>query len=220
MWSKRDRPGASGIALGIAAGLKLWGGLGLPLLLLVPRASRAASALVIAAATSVSMYLPFILGGNFRSFDYTWTVRAQSPVRLLLGVESRFTWPMRLGQSALVVAGGVAMVLWARRRSSVVWTGPFAMIALRLLTDPLDYHYYWLPAGIVALVGLSSVVTHRPSSIRVPLAAGYYLTSIPFFVLKGGALAVWIAGAALALIGAVIRGVLFSAPARMSRAPA
>ena len=112
--ARRGRGTRAAVLVGASAGLETWGLLGLPLLLaLAPRAAlRAATAAV---AVAAALYLPFVLGGDFRMAEYRWTVADGTPVSLL--VHGEFPWGLRLAQGVLAVAVGAVILLAPGGRS-------------------------------------------------------------------------------------------------------
>jgi len=198
--SRRGRASRAGLLLGVAAAMKLWGALGIPLLLLNPSLLKVVQASLVQVAASAAAYLPFAIAGGFNTFGLTWSIKPQSPLRLLMEPGTIFTWKMRLVQSAFIVAGGIVAALFARRSERGFWVVPLVLVALRYLSDPLDYHYYWVSAGVIGLVAFASHVTYEPSWMRSVAAAGFYATLLPFYVMKGLPLALWITTASAGLV--------------------
>lgn len=139
--AQQDRPARAGVLLGVSAAFKLWGVLGLPVLLLLPVARRRV-AVAWASVVLAASYGPFLVLGLVRTFDYEWRGNHPSPIALLVG-SSSYGWPLRLGQGLLTVAVGL---LVARRwtGSSARWAAvPLACVCARLLGDPNILSYYW-----------------------------------------------------------------------------
>ena len=136
------------VLIGASAGLETWGLLGLPLLLaLAPRAAlRAATAAV---AVAAALYLPFVLGGDFRMAEYRWTVADGTPVSLL--VHGEFPWGLRLAQGVLAVAVGAVILLVARRSVAGGVAAAGAVVAVRLLLDPERHGWYWIAPQLLAV---------------------------------------------------------------------
>ena len=162
--ARRGRGTRAAVLVGASAGLETWGLLGLPLLLaLAPRAAlRAATAAV---AVAAALYLPFVLGGDFRMAEYRWTVADGTPVSLL--VHGEFPWGLRLAQGVLAVAVGAVIVLAARRSVAGGVAAAGAVVAVRLLLDPERHGWYWIAPQLlavalgVALAGARLVVTRE-----------------------------------------------------------
>jgi hypothetical protein len=147
--ARRGRGARAALLVGTSAGLETWGLLGLPLVLaLPPRAAlRAAAGAVAVAAT---LYLPFVLGGDFRMAEYRWTVADGTPVSLL--VRGEFPWSLRLGQGILAMAAGAAIVLASRRSVAGGVAAAGAVVAVRLLLDPERHGWYWIAPQFLAVV--------------------------------------------------------------------
>lgn len=159
-----------GTLLGLAAGLELWGVLGVPVLLLAPTVRRAFAGLVTQIAVTAALYLPFVLAGNFRMFDHRWKIESGSLVHVLLG-PGGFPWTLRLVQGAAAVAVGTGIALALRRSPSALWVVPLAVIGVRLLLDPTLYSWYWLGLETVALLGAAELATRLAAHRRsVPAA--------------------------------------------------
>ena len=198
--AQRGRPGRAGLLIGLSAGFKLWGVMAVPLLLLSPGARGLARGLAIQAATVGLLYGPFLIGGRVEMFDYVWDIRQQSPLRFLFGPDIPFTWSMRLAQGAVILAAGAGLSLLARGSRAAAWAVPLGIVAARLLVDPLDYHYYWLPVGTILLVAMATTLPQRISWLHLPAATVFYATLLPFFLMGGVWLAAFIAVASTALL--------------------
>jgi Glycosyltransferase family 87 len=206
--SLQGRSVTGGALIGVATALKLSGALGIALLLLDPSWRRRLGGGALAAVIAVAAYAPFIALGDFQMFSFDWAIRPQSPLGFFIEPESPFTWRLRLVQTA-VVLGVSAVLIRAHRKISPslsAWAIPAGIIASRMLTDPLDYHYYWLPMGTVLLLGLSSFLPDEVSWRRVPLAAGFYLTIFPFFLLTRFPLRIYITGLCVSVLALVASG--------------
>jgi hypothetical protein len=157
----------SGAWLGLSAGLELWGVLGAPVLLLAPVFRRALGGFAAQVFVTGALYLPFVLGGDFRMFDYRWKVEGWTLVRFLVPAGSDFPWGLRLlqGAAALIVGGAQALAL--RRTERAVWTVPLGIVAVRLLLDPTLYSWYWLGLETVALVAAVELATSLPTRWRL-----------------------------------------------------
>lgn len=184
----------AGLVLGLSSGFKLWGLLGVPVILLLDRGRDRAAAVSMVALTCAVLYLPFLLFGEFRSFEYRWDVAPDAPLRLALGADTPFTWPMRLVQAVVVVGTGAWMALRFRRSRDIAWALPLWVVGVRLLIDPLDYHYYWVAAWTICTLGILTRIPRRPSLTWLALAASFYPFMIGFDVVYGLVEAwVWVA---------------------------
>jgi hypothetical protein len=74
---------------------------------------------------------------------FHWTIARASPLAPVLSPGTRFGWPLRLAQGAVSVAAGLVAARLARRSVHAVWLVPFAIVAARLLLDPLGHDYYY-----------------------------------------------------------------------------
>lgn len=189
---RSSRPVVAGLLLGGAAGMKIWGVLGFPLLLLDRDSRSALKATLAAAGSTIAVYAPFPLFGRVATLDYSWAVKPQSPLAWVLSPGADFSWWMRLAQTVLIVGGSFPLLPMMRKSPQAVWLYPLTIVTIRLLLDPLDYHYYWLPMGVSALVGFALSMNPAPSWSRVLVGPGYYLTIAPFFLMKGVMLRAWI----------------------------
>jgi hypothetical protein len=149
----------SGIWLGLSAGLELWGVLGTPVLLLAPVFRRALGGFAAQVVVTGALFLPFVLGGDFRMFDFRWKVEGWTLVRFLVPTGSDFPWGLRLIQGAVALIVGSALALALRRTERAVWTVPLGIVAVRVLLDPTVYSWYWLGLETLALVGAVELVT-------------------------------------------------------------
>jgi hypothetical protein len=161
--AREGRTVRSGALLGLSAGLELWGVLGAPVLLLARGRRRALSALATQAAVVAAVYLPFVIAGNFRMFDYRWKVEGWTLVHFVLDPGSDFPWTLRLLQGAAVLAVGSVLALSLRRSERAVWVVPLGIVAVRVLLDPTDYSWYWLGAEAVALAAAAELLTSLPT---------------------------------------------------------
>lgn len=168
IWARQDRAIAAGTLVGLSAGLELWGALGAPVLLLVPRFRRAVAAGLVEAAVVVALLAPFALVGTFRMFDYEWRVATGTLLSLVIEPGTDFGWPLRLLQSSLALAAGAGIALALRRSLQAVWLAPLGLVIVRLVLDPLSYGWYWLAAEALVLAGAALLLTQLPT--RFPAA--------------------------------------------------
>ncbi len=172
--ARRGRPGVAGIALAAATGLKLWGLLGIPVLLLLDSNKARLRALGIALGLTVALYGPFFIWGEVSTFEYSWPIASPLLVALL-GSDRVFDWPLRVAQGALTIAAGSGLALWLRRAHASVWAVPLGMIAVRIAFDPLPHYYFWMPFELLTIVGAGWVIATGKMWQRVAAAAGAYV---------------------------------------------
>jgi hypothetical protein len=165
--AREGRTLRSGVLLGLSAGLELWGVLGAPVLLLAPVFRRVRGGLAAQVFVTGALYLPFVLGGDFRMFDYRWKVEGWTLVRFLVPAGSDFPWGLRLLQGAVALIVGSALALALRRTARAVWTVPLGIVAVRLLLDPTLYSWYWLGLETLALVAAVELATSIPTRWRL-----------------------------------------------------
>ncbi|HEY7875905.1 MAG TPA: hypothetical protein VIG64_12380 [Actinomycetota bacterium] len=173
--ARNGRLDRAGLLLALSTGLKLWGILGVPILLLNPtfdwrKLLRAGAILVGVVAV---IWLPFVLFGEFNSFDYRWDIANSSLIHKLFAESTTFTWQMRAAQSAIVVLLGSALALVARGRPHADWALPLTIAAVKLLLDPILFEYYSLSIAVLAVIGAAGVAFGRWIGLLV--AAAFYL---------------------------------------------
>lgn len=161
---------AAGVMIGLSAGFEVWGVLGAPVIFLAtsPRFLRAA---IGAVATLAIIYVPFVLTGVFRMFDFHWDVNLISLYRLLWPHLDSFPWTLRLAQALLALGAGVLVAFLTRRSIYGIWLVPMAILTVRLVFDPLLFFYYWMAPATVALCVLA-VALYRRAWIPAVIAAG------------------------------------------------
>jgi hypothetical protein len=173
--AREGRTFRGGALLGLSAGLELWGVLGAPVLLLAPVFRRALGGFAAQVAVTGALYLPFVLGGDFRMFDYRWKVEGWTLVHFLVPAGSDFPWGLRLLQGAVALIVGGALALALRRTERAIWAVPLGIVAVRVLLDPTLYSWYWLGLETLALVGAVELVTsvraHWPVQRHAPAGA-------------------------------------------------
>jgi hypothetical protein len=161
---------AAGVMIGLSAGFEVWGVLGAPVIFIAtsPRVVRAAIGAVAALAV---VYLPFVLTGVFRMFDFGWGVAMGSIYRDLWPHLDSFPWTLRLAQAALALGAGLIVAFLSRRSLYGLWLTPMAILTVRLVFDPLLFFYYWMAPATVALCVLA-VALYRRAWIPAVVAAG------------------------------------------------
>lgn len=143
------RYAVAGVLIGLAAGVKQWGVIGAGILLSGRRLRGVVVGGAVLAVTVLAIYLPFMLGGDVRTFDMRWGFRQET----LLGRIGIWTglsdWALRCLQGAVAGAVG-AIFAWQRRTSPLV--AVIGVVAARLLLDPMRLTYYSGPLVAVVLV--------------------------------------------------------------------
>lgn len=152
--ARRGRAARAGLLVGLAAGFETWGVLGVTVLLLAPRARERALAATIAAGVATMVFAPFLAGGDFHMFALHWKT-AHGIAGSLFGIDRPFTWRMRVGEAAIVVALGGALARRVRGSAAAVWAVPAATSVLRLVLDPVRYGYYWDTSLTLLVLGLA-----------------------------------------------------------------
>ncbi|HYY32471.1 MAG TPA: hypothetical protein VE693_02660 [Gaiellaceae bacterium] len=164
--ARRGRTGRAGVLVGLSAGLEIWGVLGAPVLLLAPSVRKTLRGLAAQALVTGAVYLPFVLGGEFRMFEHRWKVEGWAPIRIVLAPGSDFPWTLRLAQGAAALAVGIGLALVLRRTIRGVWAVPLAVVAVRLLFDPTLYSWYWLGMETLTLLAGAELATSLAPLLR------------------------------------------------------
>lgn len=150
---RQGRPLGAGIAIGLAAALEPLGLLGIVIVLMALSVADALRASGSSALVLLVAYAPLIGSIQRSTVGYRWLVLAQSPLRFLLPVGTHFDWKLRLVQGCIIIALGAALIFLKRKTPHIVWVVPLVTLATRYLTDPQGYHYYWIPVGVIGVVG-------------------------------------------------------------------
>ncbi|MDX6407665.1 MAG: hypothetical protein QOE13_736 [Gaiellaceae bacterium] len=164
--AREGRVLSAGALVGLSAGFELWGVLGVVMLLLAPRLTRAFAGACVQAAVVLVMLAPFALAGRLRMFDYEWRTTSGTLVGLIVGPGADFGWPLRLAQASLAIGVGAALARSLRRNVHSLWLVPLAVVLVRLLLDPVSFGWYWLEVEAVVLVGAGVLLAELP--IRLP----------------------------------------------------
>lgn len=204
---------SGGVVLGLAMGTKLWAVLGLPLVLLCRRRTTALTNAVAAGVIAIGLYGPFLLWGDVRTFDFRWAVSGPSTVSLLVDTAAPLGWGFRVAQAAAVVV--VASVL-ARRPSADPLAVVVAILAVRLLLDPVRFPYYCAPLQVVVLLWTWTSAAASVRRWRVPAVAATPLVTLAPYVVPYGIQAVAGTVALLAVLVVVLRT---PSPAAVDAAP-
>jgi hypothetical protein len=147
--------------------------LGVPVLLALPSWRRRALACGTAALGAVATVAAF--AGEYASQRLVWHVSDGAPVAHLLGTGAAFPWWLRLLQAVAAVAAGAVLHYRLRDVPERAWAVPLAVVAVRLLLDPVTYDYYWIAAQTLAAVA-AGVATRRAWPA---LAAAYVVVVQP-----------------------------------------
>jgi hypothetical protein len=156
--AREDRPVRAGLLLALGAAIETWALLGVPVLLALPSWRRRALATATATVGAVATVVPF--AGEYASQRLVWHVSAGAPVAHLLGTGAAFPWWLRLVQAVAAVGAGGALAYRLREMPEAVWAVPLAVVAVRLLLDPVEYDYYWIAAQTLAAVA-AGIATRR-----------------------------------------------------------
>lgn len=155
----------AGVLLALAAALKLWGVLGVPVLLVRRRPADVLLGGAVAALGVLVAYVPFAVWGEVSTFEFHWSVSPDSTLGLLAPDLQPPGWSLRLLQGgAAVVAGALAA---CRRHGSALGV-VVVVVAVRLLLDPLRLTYYPGALLVALLVWLWSSDTSLARRLRVP----------------------------------------------------
>jgi hypothetical protein len=158
--ARRDHRWRAGLLIGLCAGVETWGILGVAVFALAPRLRDAAVSTLVAAATALALFLPFVLGGHFEMLSLVWKVDQPSLMSLIVPVGTHFSWPLRFVQAAVAVSAGVAAARALRHSPHAIWVAPLFVVAARLLLDPLLNSYYPSAAEGLILVGAAVGAAH------------------------------------------------------------
>jgi hypothetical protein len=209
--ARRRHDLAAGGVLGACVALKLWGVLGLPVLLfaLTPRSAR--RRLLAAGAVVLVAYGPFFAFGDVATFHYRWLVTSQSPLGLL-DPQGVFDWRLRLLQVALAVGVGAWLAV---RPGAQPWLVVCGVVAVRLLTDPGRSSYYATALVVCLLVGLWARHAASWASLGPALAVGAVVLTVGDYTATGVVLD-WLRDAfvLLALVAVVRMSRRLPAPGR------
>jgi hypothetical protein len=163
LWAREGRVLSAGALVGLSAGFELWGVLGVAVLLLAPKLTRALAGACVQFVVVAVMLAPFALAGTFRMFDHQWQVTSGTLVGLVVGPGAHFGWPLRLAQASLAIAAGAALALALRRSVHSLWLVPLAVALVRLLLDPVSFGWYWLEVEALVLVGAGLMLSELPA---------------------------------------------------------
>ena len=154
--ARRGRGGLAAALLTLSAGLELWGILGLPVLLLLPRVRSAALWALAAGAALCALLLPFAAFGRFNMLAYHWEVADGTLLHLFVAAHTPFTWPLRALQGGAAIAAGALAARRLRHSSQAVWVVPLAVVATRIVLDPIYNPWYWLAPQTLGVLGAAA----------------------------------------------------------------
>jgi hypothetical protein len=157
--AREGRVVRAGVLVGLSAGFEVWGVLGVVVFLLAPRAKSAVTGVATQVCVSAALFLPFVVAGEFRMLDYRWRVNGDTVLSLVVEPGTDFTWSMRLLQGIAALAAGAGVALVLKRSVHAVWLAPLAVVAVRLVLDPVRYPWYWLAVQTLALLGAAVLLT-------------------------------------------------------------
>jgi hypothetical protein len=159
--AREGRTLRAGALIGLSAGFEVWGLLGAVVFVLAPRVRSALTGLATETFVAASLFLPFLVAGEFRMFEYHWQVNGDTLLGAFVEHGTPFTWSMRLCQ-ALAALGVGALLAWPLRRTlHAVWLAPLTVVTVRIALDPVRYPWYWLALEVLALLGLAEFVSSR-----------------------------------------------------------
>jgi len=180
-FAREGRARPAGLLLALATGIKQWGLLGVPILLLAGDRRRVVAGLLVQACATALLYGPFFLFGDVNTFEKEWTVASLSLPRLFLAPHSFFPWWMRLAQGAFVLLVGVGAALALKNRADAVWLVPLLIVVTRLASEPFAHYYHWLAVDLIALIGVATLVPRLVIRDAVILAVGCYGTMLALY---------------------------------------
>ena len=158
--ARRNHTWRAGLLIGLCAGVETRGILGVAVFAFAPRLRDAAVSTLVAAGTAFALFLPFMLGGHFEMLSLAWHVDQPSLMSMLVPVGTPFGWPLRLLQAAGAVSAGVLVARALRHSPHAIWAAPLAIVAVRLLLDPLLNTYYLAEPKALFLVGAAVGAAH------------------------------------------------------------
>ena len=120
--ARRGHVYRAGLLVGLCAGLETWGILGVAVLAFAPRRREAAIGALVAGATALALFLPFLLGGHFAMLSLQWQVRPPAPISLFVAPALR--------------SGGRCVWLKASSRSGPVSPSPGSCATRRTGSGP------------------------------------------------------------------------------------
>ena len=182
-----------GLLVGLAAGLKLWGVLGIPVVLIGRRQRDLWVRGLLAGAVVLLCYVPFFAWGEVNTFTFTWGMsNAGSTLAQLGSWLGASDWTLRVIQGAAAILVGCAVAV---RRSGSGLTIIIGVISTRLLLDPLLMSYYPGPLVVLTLLWVWTDPGTRTAGWRfIALAAVPVLVVVPYLIPLQVTKAIWMVG--------------------------
>jgi hypothetical protein len=211
----RDRPVLAAVLVAASSSFEVWGVLGAPVVLLAAHPRIVRSALSGAIALAI-LWLPLVSAGPFHMFSFTWAVGEHSLIHLLQPRATTVPWAYRVGQSLLAVGAGTGVALLTRRVGGAwgPWAVVTAVVAGRMVLDPVLAAYYWYPAAVGVVGALVLAVHPAAFAASAALVLSLLLTSdLGAPELRAGLLTI------VTLAGAVVLRVLARRDARALSEP-
>lgn len=174
--ARRARSALAGGLVGLSACFEVWGILGVAVLALSPTIRRCAPGAALAAGLPTICFLPFVVGGDFHMFQWTWPA-LQAPASLIVGYGHPFPWDLRLAEGTAVLLGGVAVARLLRRLPESIWVVPAVIMLLRIRLDPITYGYYYDPALLALFIGGTQLVLH-PRALAARIAPRFSVPAV------------------------------------------
>jgi hypothetical protein len=195
----RNRPMLAAGLVAASSGFEVWGLLGAPVVLLAADLRLLRPALVGVAVLAV-LWVPFVVAGPFHMFSFAWSVSDRSLIHLLQPSATSAPWSYRLVQGLLALGGGSAVALLLRGAAWGPWAVVVAVVAGRLVLDPVLAAYYWDPV-LVGLVGALALAVRRRAVVpAVVVATCLAISGVPNGPVVRAAVLLAIAVAASALV--------------------
>jgi hypothetical protein len=158
--ARRGNTTLAGALIGVSACFELFGILGVTVLALAPKLRRCGPGVALCAAIPIAALLPFMIGGDFHTFQYHWII-LRGPARWLIGYGQQFTWPLRVVQGVIVVLAGASTARVVRGSPESVWIVPTVTVLVRIALDPITAAYYWDTPLVLLLLGTTQILQHR-----------------------------------------------------------
>jgi hypothetical protein len=238
--AERDRPGAAGVALGLALATKQWAAFAvLPVLLAAP--GRQGRLALVAGGVAAALTVPLILGDFGRFHGVAGSVvaihpnvtpaSAWWPFHLNMNLHQPFAgfteswqgpdWLGRIGHPAVALATFALALAFSRRRRGGGREDALALLALvmlaRCVLDPLDNVYYHLPFLLALLTWELRRRDGWPRLTLVASAGLVFLTFATTHLAAQGALVNALYLAWTLPIAGALGVVLFAPGARLAR---
>jgi hypothetical protein len=159
--AREGRTVRAGALVGLSAGFEVWGLLGAVVFVLAPQPRAALRGVATEIGVAVALFLPFVLAGDFRMFEYHWQVNGDTLLGLVASPGTHFSWPMRMAQGLAALAAGAGVAWWLRRSLHAVWLAPLTVVAVRMALDPVRYPWYWLAVQTLVLLGAAELLARR-----------------------------------------------------------